>query len=357
MNKREKILLILVSAAVVLLLGRTMVNSVILGPIRDVDKKIEKVRKDIETKQRKLDRKKRTIKRWKRIDKQTLARDPESARNLFVSRINRLIDASGLKDRNVKPLSIQAKKPAGVVAYYPVAVNLSARGTLEQITRFLALFYKEPYLAKITGMQLRPEKKGNVMTLSNCRMEAIVLPRVKEVKDASPTTKPVDPGEPLEGRDAGKEYALVWEKDIFRPYRAKPVTPRVSRSAAAPPPGPPVAAPSPPRPSVVAGQVVATVTYGDSDEKMGVYVRNSSQTKVYKVGEQVGDMRIVFVHPRGIVMQAAQGGYVYVPLGGDVSNAQPVGAAAPPELYHAWQAVSLRQGEEPPRPEGSVPGS
>ena len=78
---------------------------------------------------------------------------------------------------------VSVNKFAGVEGYYSIVVILNAEGTLKQITQFLEMFYAEPYLSKITAVSLKPRDKGDILKLSKCRLEAIVLPRVAQVKD------------------------------------------------------------------------------------------------------------------------------------------------------------------------------
>ncbi len=341
MNKRERILLIAVVVIASVFMGKTIINTVILGPIRKVDQQILAVNQKIEKKDTQLRNRKRALQEWVNLDKQCISQDPETDKRLFIERIGALIRASGLQNPIVKPLTVSAKRKAGIERYYSIAVNLTADGTLKQITQFLEMFYAEPYLSKISAVSLKAGGKGEILKLRKCRLEAIVLPRVAQAlnhaelqaasRPALLAEAPTLPSEP-------DRYAAIYQKNIFNPPRkAKPTPTRATgRPSQARRGGKPKPGPSPEVRSNGDGEkIVGTVAYGG---QKAVYVRNRQGTDLYKLGQQLAGQQIVLVHPLGVVLQDSDNNSVYVEIGQNISTAAPLDSSAAPELYRAWQS-------------------
>lgn len=341
MNKRERILLIAVVAIASVFMGKTIINTVMLGPIRKVDQQILAVKQKIEKKDMQLRSRKRALQEWVNLDIQCISQDPEVGKRLFIERVQALIRASGLQNPIVKPLKVAARKVAGIERYYPIAVNLTADGTLKQITQFLEMFYAEPYLSKITAVSLKPRGKGNILKLSKCRLEAIVLPRVAQVKDQAElqtTSRPALLAKTPKLPSEPSRYAAIYDKNIFTPPQkartgiikttGRSTRPRGKRQEE-PNREPPVA-----KSDGQGSKIVGTVAYGG---QKAVYVRNRQGTDLYKLGQQLAGQQIVLVHPLGIILQDSDNNSVYVEIGQNISTAAPLDSSAAPELYRAWQ--------------------
>jgi hypothetical protein len=155
MNKREKILAAVVMSIIVLGAGRFLFRQVFLGPLTKVEENIASVNKSIEDKKQKLEIKNLLIREWRSISRQGLSGDPGKAGLLLSERVTALISASGLQRVNKTPVTEDSRRGRGI-SY--VSTTLSGRATLEQVVRFLDLFYREPYAVRITGTSVR--KRG-----------------------------------------------------------------------------------------------------------------------------------------------------------------------------------------------------
>jgi hypothetical protein len=338
MNKREKILAILVGAFVVLFIGRSVVKSFFLDPLSEKDRQIESAEKEIQKRQAKLDTRNRLIRTWRNYDQRSLDRDPTKAFLTLNARITNIINSSGLKEGvSVKPVPINMKKGNGVDWYWPIAVNLSARGTLDQIVKFMEMVYQEPYNLKVTGLTIRPEGKNGTLAISNCRIESIV-----PAKPVSPgiTEKPlpeITATQPVIKLLPDSQYAMISKNNIFAP---------------APPPPPPPPVVVKPQPATIPqaqamtpvssgpgrpGDVIGTFAVG---KQYGAYVRNQTEVQWYKVGERLtNNMELTFVHPLGIVFLDPSGQSKYAEIGQNINQAQMLSLQAIPELYQAYQAA------------------
>jgi hypothetical protein len=301
MNKREKILAILVGIFIVLFIGRSVVKSFFLDPLREKDGQIESVQKEIQKKQARIDARNRLVRTWRNYDQRSLDRDPTKAFLTLNARITNIIDSSGLKEGvSVKPVPINMKKGSGVDWYWPIAVNLSARGSLDQIVKFMEMVYQEPYNIKITGLTVRPEGKDGSLTISNCRIESIVPAKPVSLSITEKPLQEITATQPAIKLLPDSQYAMISRGNIFAPAPPPP------------PPPPPVAVNPRPatgtQPQVTVpvssgpgrpGDVVGTFIVGSQH---GAYVRNQSEVQWYKVGERLtNNMELIFVHPLGII--------------------------------------------------------
>lgn len=338
MNKREKILAILVGIFVVLFIGRSIVKSFFLDPLNEKDRQIESIQKDNQKKKARIDTRNRLIRAWRNYDQRSLDREPTKAFLTLNARITNIINSSGLKEGvSVKPVPINMKKGNGVDWYWPIAVNLSARGTLDQIVRFMEMVYQEPYNIKITGLTIRPEGKNGILAISNCRIESIVPAKPVSLSITEKPLQEITATQPAIKLLPDSQYAMISRGNIFVP-------------APPPPPPPPVVVtPQPttgPQPAVTApvvssgpgrpGDVVGTFAVGTQH---GVYVRNQTEVQWYKVGERLtNNMELTFVHPLGIVFLDPSGQAKYAEIGQNINQAQMLSLQAIPELYQAYQA-------------------
>lgn len=339
MNQREKILAILVGAVVAVLGVKFIFLPIFLGSLNEENRKIESIRKEIEKNNRQLEPRNRLIREWRSVSQRTLSDDPEQANLILGERITSLLTASGLHDVSKSPVPISPTKTSGVTLYTPVAVNLSGKGTLAQFVKFLELFYQEPYIVKIKGFTLRPEGKGDQMVFSTVRIETIIP--AKPVQQTIPpvTSRPVVTAtQPVLKTGPVSQYALVVDRNIFRPYQA-PVPPPIVKPIPTPAPvatrdpGPINQRPTDPngRP----GDVVATLAVG---KQLAGYIRNFTGARLYKVTDKLENgMTLEFVHPLGLVVQDSKGKTLYVEIGGNIDQAAPLTSEAIPELYEAWK--------------------
>jgi len=337
MNQREKILAIAVGVVLAILVGNFLVNRVLLGPLNKANDRIAGVQKEIDGYNRQLKYQKQVLGDWTNASRQSLSDNPEKAPIALSERITMLISAAGLH-ANKQPVGVAPIKGGGDIWYYPIAINLSGKGTLAQIVKFLELFYMEPYNVKITSLTLQRSGGSNSDQLSfnNCRIETLV-PGPPPVKAPAVEVRPVT--HPVPTLSGPSRYARIPDRDIFQPKKTRlPVTP--------PNPNPPspgartgpgtIIADSSGRP----GDVIGTTVIGD---QMGAYIRNRSGIEWYKVEDALENgMKVVYVHPLGVVVKDPLGRILYVEIGSNLDQTAPLTADALPELYEAYQTHGAR---------------
>ncbi|MFA5865234.1 MAG: hypothetical protein WC975_11175 [Phycisphaerae bacterium] len=335
MNKRERILTIVVGSALALGMGHLVIKTVFLAPLTEVNEQIASKQRSIDEKERTLKSKDRRIGDWRKFSERSLSDNPDKAILLLGKRITALTGAAGL-NVSQQPAPTSMKKSDG---FATVAINLSGRGTLSQIAKFLQLFYKEPYNVKITGFAINPEGKGDTLSFTGCRIESIVpvIP-LMEIKNPV-TTHPDITVQPI-ATELSSIYAPITARNIFQPYEPPlPIPPRISTpppSLVRPTTPPPYQLPvNPPNPNGRPGDVVGTTVLGNVS---GAYVRNQTGADWYKIDDQLGNqMTILFVHPLGVILKDQAGKILYVEIGRNIDQAAPLTTEAMPELFGAYK--------------------
>ncbi len=332
MKAREKTLAYLAVGIVLAFLVRAILMSIFFAPLNEIDSKIEKTKQKIALKNKKMQPGKKLIAEWNRINRTTLADDPQQVRRILLGRINALTSLSGLQNVTKNPIPIAPKKAGGIIRYYPVAINITGKGTLAQIVKFLEMFYREPYIVKITGITLRSDAKGNMVSFSNCRIETIVLPKPEmKIRKQKIVRKKITTTEPAPSVVSDTKYSVITARNIFSPA-ILPSAPSVNQS-----PSRKLAAQRVAPQETKPGDLVATVVIGN---EMGAYIRNQNETQWYKKGDVLpGNLRLEFVHPLGIVLKDSSNRVVYIEIGKNIDDPGALTKGSCPELYEAYQRV------------------
>ena len=166
-------------------------------------------------------------------EEQSLPRDRELARSLYQNWLVAELNRVRLKQVTVEPgrgtqmRDIFTKQP----------FTLKARGTLEQVSRWLAAFYKADHLHQIRDLMLQPSQDGSELQIT-ASIEALVL------HDAARRDKLNDRVNPLWNEEASAAAVeAIAARNLFAPYiPPPPPPPPVVKSA--PPPPPPAFDPS-----------------------------------------------------------------------------------------------------------------
>lgn len=124
------------------------------------------------------------MKASKRLDafnQYSLPADPELARSAYQDWLLKLTKSHELEDSSVgagDPLAVTVKSRGSRskrrLVYHRITFNLSARGTLDQVTRFMFAFYQAGHLHKVKAMSLNPIGRQQLVDLS-LTIEAISL--------------------------------------------------------------------------------------------------------------------------------------------------------------------------------------
>ncbi len=339
MKNRERILAISAAVIVVIGLGKLVLDSIIFAPLKNIEQDIVSIRGQIEKKNRQMQLRSQFVRDWEGISSQTLGDDPEQVQRVLLSRLNTLITVAGLQNVTKNPVPITPNRAGGVIRYYPVAINITGRGNLEQITKFLEMLYNEPYTVKITGLTLRPNIKSRLIAFSNCRIETIVLPKpmLPDIKiDTTPSKiTATQPAPKLPDKSA---YTLISEKNIFMP---------AEQELASNLPNKPMGIPARNDVNQVTieqssvgsagkpGDLVGVLIQGG---KGGVYIRNQISIKWYNLYDSLpGDLKLIFIHPLGIVVRDDLGRVMFVEIGKNIYHPVELTAESCPELYQAYK--------------------
>ncbi len=339
MKNREKILAVLAATIIVLGLGRVVLHTIFFAPLKSVEQDIANVRKQIENKNRQMRVRDELIRQWSSISQNTLGNVPEQVQRILLSRINTLITLAGLDNVTKNPVPIVPERTGGVVKYYPVAININGRGTLSQITKFLEMLYNEPYTVKITGITLRPNIKKKIIAFSNCRIETIVLPK-PAISDITVTgrEKKITATQPVPKIPDKSPYAIISQKNIFMPAAVRLASDvsqnsgqesnNVGRKFSQ---------------TTITGEYAARGKPGDlvgilvKGTQSGIYLRNRISVDWYNLNDSLpGDLKLVFVHPLGIVVRDEMSRIFFVEIGKNIYQPVELTAKSCPELYEAY---------------------
>jgi hypothetical protein len=350
MNKREKIIAAVVGSVLVLIFGKMFISAFFINPLRTIKDDISVSEEKIDKINNQLKSKSKLIRDWNGVKKRMLSEDSGMASLLLRSRVTMLTEKVGLQV-TVTPMAVNSVKTGGEKSFDVIAINLSGRGTISQIVQFMELLYNEPYMVKVTALSLRPEDKGDQISFSNCRVESIVLG--KPVTDSSfpkVSLMEITSTQPAVQLAAKSPYSSITSRNIFKPFelpKPKPVVQVPPPRPAPPPPPPPVVvqqvpnrpgvsppvAPAP-TPGGRPGDVVGIVVVG---EKSGAYIRNQTACDLYKTSDQLPNgMKIVYLHPLGIVMSSNDNKLMYVESGSNLDKASALTKEAFPELYQEY---------------------
>ena len=148
-------------------------------------------------------------------EEQSLPRDRELARSLYQNWLVAELNRVRLKQVTVEPgrgtqmRDIFTKQP----------FTLKARGTLEQVSRWLAAFYKADHLHQIRDLMLQPSPDGSELQIT-ASIEALVL------HDAARRDKLNDRANPLWNEEASAAAVkAIADRNLFAPYVPPPPPP------------------------------------------------------------------------------------------------------------------------------------
>ena len=160
---------------------------------------------------------------------QSLPRDRELARSLYQNWLVAELNRVRLKQVTVEPG--RGTQMRDVFTKQPF--TLKARGTLEQLSLWLATFYKADHLHQIRDLMLQPTQDGSELQIT-ASIEALVL------HDASRRDKLNDRVNPLWSEEANAAAVKkITARNLFAPYiPPPPPPPPVVKSTPAPPPPP-----------------------------------------------------------------------------------------------------------------------
>ncbi len=382
MTRREKVLGLCVGGAVAVTALVYLVRWTVLEPFEAVKSgiRLEQQRTQILTVQ--LKTLQDAEQRWQALTRRTFASasEPQVAQRRFREDLHRLVERHGLRDPKISAGSFVRYKDQSI----GVPMTITATGTLNEVVGFLRDFYRREYLARIDKVRIAAEQ-NIIADLNNPRREGggtgrggrgggagaagreptlgpngpelrlsvsaitLVLPRLAGLEH------PVIEGAPEEserGRLAETDlaaYNVLFEKNLFLPYREKPAaaapTPAEPRPVAAAP-----AAPPPRDPREGTEHVFLRATVALEGEPIAYVTDDRQRTQKpteYRLDQTVDDGKLMFIHPEGMVVrvQEADGAKDYFyRLGSSFRERQLLNPDEHPEVWDAYRQQPLSTG-------------
>jgi hypothetical protein len=210
--------------------------------------------------------------------RRSLPANRELALFQYRSWLRQLIDTSGWTDVNLRPLQVPSRR--GV--YERLAFNISARGSLTSLVKFLYAFYQADHLHQIRRLDLQPADDGPANELELVLLvEALSLPDAVQ-KDALKTAG--EPPRPLAPMDS--YVKSIVGRNLFAPYSPPPPptpkpVPKVEVAKETP-------KPIPPKPSFDEAKfafVTGILQDATGEPQLWVQVRTTGETLKLHVGD------------------------------------------------------------------------
>lgn len=220
-------------------------------------------------------------KRLAAVEAQSLPSDLEQAQALYQQWLAERVEqvrftAPMVEPGRAAPVTISRAGKREVV-YQVLPYTLRARGTLDQLTRFLFDFYSAPHLHQLRRMSVKPLEKGGLDL--NLGIEAVLVPTATRVDSLST--------EPVKRLDLATwdEYRKTIDgRNVFTAY-APPPPPRPDPPPVARRPDPP-APPAPPAFDAAKHTVVTAVLEVSGAYQVWLLNRTSGETMKLNQGEK-----------------------------------------------------------------------
>lgn len=179
-------------------------NAVEQGPLQDRRNTIAGLESDIEKRESRLLHAREIGKQLTVLEARSLPSDVEIARSLYQGWLLELVNYVELSAPNVdsgNPLSRRG-------LFNVISFSVRGRGTLEQLTRFLYIFYRAGHLHQIRSLAITPLKGTELLDLA-ISIEAIALPTAD--RKAKLTSLQSD----RLAYDTLDEYDVIVRRDLF----------------------------------------------------------------------------------------------------------------------------------------------
>ena len=229
MNPREKVLAIVIGAAIVLGLGYKGVNILFIQRYNDARESLDKLKAENNRLDGILASRESLARRWLNAVDRTFSFEKSTAQGLFGRDLKELAKRHGFDDAVFATSS--GTKIGRKTGISTVAHRITIQGKFDEIIAFLRDIYATPYLCQVTKLALSPldssDQRGSV------KLEFIVespllpeidkkeIPHVRGAKTMSPD--PDQSREPARKYVKGDEcYEALTHRNILRPYLPPP---------------------------------------------------------------------------------------------------------------------------------------
>ncbi|MCR4412266.1 MAG: hypothetical protein NUV77_07555 [Thermoguttaceae bacterium] len=274
LQKREKVLAIVVGVLLVVVAGR-MVLRVVLSPLATRQAEVQALEAKAAKKKEQVEAALVAQTKLAEYRRRALPSDPQIARTAYQNWLLELADKVKLKRRKVD--SSDGRELKGIYTNLPFTVR--GEGTLEQLTQFLYEFYSAGHLHRIRRLSVKPIEKSSDLELTIV-VEALSLPDADRRDQLASI-----PGQRLSRPDLGAYRKTIVERNLFAAYRP------------APPAAPPERRVEPPKsdafdPSKYA-YVTAIVSGLDGQPRVWIKSRSNDENLRLRQGErfEIGPMK------------------------------------------------------------------
>ncbi|MFH1919126.1 MAG: hypothetical protein ABIP48_04445 [Planctomycetota bacterium] len=150
--------------------GEWVVANLLQGPVENARKTQERLKEEIKKRKDGLERAREDAERLARWKTQSLPSDTEVARSLYQAWLLELVEHVKLGNP-----SVNSGEPLGRQGlYHTISFSVRGRGTLQQLTEFLYLFYQTDLLHQIRSLNIIPLSDADQLDVS-ISIEAMVL--------------------------------------------------------------------------------------------------------------------------------------------------------------------------------------
>lgn len=227
LQKREKVLAVVVAALLVVVAGRMGVR-VLYTPLATRQAEVEALAQRIAERQKKVEAALPAQARLAEYRRRSLPSDPQAARSLYQNWLLELTDRVKLKGRKVE--SSDGRVVKGI--YHNLPFTVRGEGSLDQLVQFLYEFYSAGHLHRIRRLSVKPQEKSADLELT-ILIEALALVDADR-RDKLATLA----GNRLAHQDLGAYRKSIVERNLFAPYRPPVVAQRPQRRETPKPPEP-----------------------------------------------------------------------------------------------------------------------
>lgn len=355
MNKRERMMMILMGVGLALAAGRGGVK-LYRDALNDYRTQITGLERDIN--KVKLDQAEAEFikQRWlTEIGPQTLSMDENEAMTRLRNELYRLTDQAKLRDVRV---DLGRPAPWGRNKIRVLNCTVSAQGNLDDLVAFMFELHRQPFAVRIKNLSVGQVRKGGDLARVSAadkgllkmtaRLETLLLSGNQMIE---PRWIQVAKLEPEKRQPVGRtmlaslgEYKPMLDKKMFQPYEPppppRPTTPRqptAPRQAERPAQ---VAPTPPPRDAqMIVGRLLSS--------PRGQFVvledpRQRGQAEEHReIGEEMYGGTLIFVHPQGAVTEKG-GERRFHAIGEPLQNCQPLTESDQPVVYHDLLKLEAR---------------
>ena len=343
MKSRERILLIVLGAAVGLLVVRTVVVRY-MGVLRGYDAQIAQSQMELEKSQQEIARAQNGRAQWLEIGAQTLSMDGNEATTRLREEMTKLTEDSGLREVDVALESMPKTWLKNRVRVLNFVVG--GQGKLDDVVAFLFKLHRQPYAVRVKNLTLdlvakptrRKEAAPGQRGLLNMKasLDTLILPANQMVLKIEPAALEAGKRKDFERTELAAlvDYKPLLDKKLFQPYEPPPriveknpkqpvkVTPQPAQQVVQAPPPPADA-------QMVLGRLLSSprgqlaVLEGRKPNAEDTYI---------EVGEEMYGGTLVYVHPLGAVTEK-DGQFRFHAIGEPLQNCKPLTEQDQPVVY------------------------